>query len=91
MGFISSELGHTFTIKNDVATKTDTAEYYIMRGCSTFTKNENEEHIVTCLQGICNEIDKLKDYNISIPSLQSLIDKANDGHTISNKDFDNLK
>lgn len=91
LGFISSELGHTFTIKNGVATQTDTAEYYIMRGCSTFTKNENEEHVSTCLQGICDEMNKLKDYNISIPSLQSLIDKANDGHTISNKAFDNLK
>ena len=91
LGFISSELGHTFTIKNGVATKTDNAEYYIMRGCSTFTKNENEEHVLTCLQGICNEMDKLKDCNISIFSLYDLIDKVDNNHIVSNKEFDNLK
>lgn len=91
LGFISSELGHTFTMKNGVATKTDTAEYYIMRRCSTFTKNENEDHVLTCLQGICNEMDKLKDCNISIFSLYDLIDKVDNNHIVSNKEFDNLK
>lgn len=91
LGFISSELGHTFTMKNGVATQTDTAEYYIMRRCSTFTKNENEEYVLTCLQGICDEMDKLKDYNISIFSLYDLIDKVDNNHIISNKAFDNLK
>lgn len=91
LGVIISELGHTFTMKNGVATKTDTAEYYIMRGCSTFTKNENEEHVLTCLQGICDEMDKLKDYNISIFSLYDLIDRVDNSHIISNKAFDNLE
>lgn len=91
LGFISCELGYSFTMKNGVATQTDTIEYYIMRRCSTFTKNENEDHVLTCLQGICDEMDKLKDYNISTFSLHNLINKVDNSHIISNKAFDNLE
>jgi len=91
LGFINCELGYSFTMKNGVATQTDTIEYYIMRRCSTFTKNENEDHVLTCLQGICDEMDKLKDYNISTFSLHNLINKVDNSHIISNKAFDNLE
>lgn len=74
LDFICCELGNTFTMKDGVASMTDTAEYNIMRGCCTFTKDENERQFLTCSQNICDRIKELKNYGIPMSSLKSIAD-----------------